>query len=284
MAALPPRAEGRAGDPRPGGPAARARAGVKPSLGAPVTEGQSPEVDAPAEMHPYREHHHRNVQGGAARAAVFGISDGLVTNVSLILGVAGGQASASFVRLAGLAGLLAGAFSMAAGEYVSMSAQSELLHRELEIERRALRTEPEAEEEELAQVYERRGLTPEAARNLAQLMMRTPELALEAHAREEIGVDPSSIASPYPAAAASFVSFSLGAVIPLVPWFFMRGGGAVGVSIGLVVIVSVVLGLLLAQATGRSSWRSALRQVVVSMLAAGVTYGVGRLVGVGVHG
>ncbi|HET9061486.1 MAG TPA: VIT1/CCC1 transporter family protein [Acidimicrobiales bacterium] len=240
--------------------------------------------DVPAEMHPHTEHHHRNVQGGAARAAVFGVSDGLVTNVSLILGVAGGQAGASFVRLAGLAGLLAGAFSMAAGEYVSMSAQSELLHRELDIERRALHNEPEAEQEELAQVYQRRGLSPEAARSLAEMMMRTPELALQAHAREEIGVDPSSIASPYPAAISSFASFCVGAVVPLMPWFFIGGTAAVVASVGLVAVTAVILGILLAQATGRPAWRSAARQVLVSMLAAGVTYGVGRLVGVGVRG
>jgi VIT1/CCC1 family predicted Fe2+/Mn2+ transporter len=236
-----------------------------------------------AELHASTEHHHRNVQGGAARAAVFGASDGLVTNVSLILGVAGAQPGASYVRLAGLAGLLAGAFSMAAGEYVSMSAQRELLHRELEIERRALRLDPEAELEELAQVYQRRGLTPDAAASLARVMMRTPELALETHAREEIGVDPSAISSPYPAAASSFVSFAVGAVVPLVPWFFLAGGAATFTSIGLVVVATTVIGILLAQATGRSAWRSALRQLAVSMLAAGVTYLVGRLVGVGVH-
>ena len=235
-----------------------------------------------AELHQKAEHHHRNVQGGAVRAAVFGVSDGLVTNVSLILGVAGAQTGASYVRLAGFAGLLAGAFSMAAGEYVSMSAQQELLGRELEVERRALHLAPEAEREELAQIYERRGLTVEAAAYLAQMMMRTPEMALEAHAREEIGIDPSVIASPYPAAASSLASFTLGAAVPLVPWFFLTGGVAVAVSVVAVALSSVVVGLVLSQATGRSPLRSALRQIVVSMLAAGVTYLVGRLIGVSV--
>jgi vacuolar iron transporter family protein len=243
-----------------------------------MSEAQS----SASELHDDVEHHHRNVQGGAARAAVFGISDGLVTNVSLILGFAGAQPGASYVRLAGLAGLLAGAFSMAAGEYVSMSAQQELLDRELEIERRALKAEPEAELEELAQVYQRRGLSPEAATYVAKMLMRTPELALEAHAREEIGVDPASIGSPYPAAISSFVSFSVGAIVPLVPWFFIRGTPAVAGSVALVAVASVVIGVLLAQATGRSPARSAVRQLVVSMLAAGVTYLVGRLVGVDV--
>lgn len=213
---------------------------------------------------------------------MFGISDGLVTNVSLILGFVGAQPGPGYIRLAGLAGLLAGAFSMAAGEYVSMSAQQELLHRELEIERRALKSAPEAEQEELAQVYQRRGLTPEAATYVAQMMMRTPELALEAHAREEIGVDPSSISSPYPAAISSFLSFCVGAVIPLVPWFFVRGIPAVASSVVSVAAASVVIGLLLSQATGRPPARSAVRQLVVSMVAAGVTYLVGRLIGVDV--
>lgn len=234
------------------------------------------------EMHQEAEHHHRNIQGGAARAAVFGVSDGLVTNVSLILGFVGAQPGPSYVRLAGLAGLLAGSFSMAAGEYVSMSAQSELLNRELEVERRALKAEPEAELEELAQVYQARGLAPDAASYLARMMMRTPEMALAAHAREEIGVDPSSITSPYPAALSSFASFCLGAAIPLIPWFFLRGVPAVATSVSIVALASAVIGLLLSRATGRSPFRSALRQVVVSMLAAGVTYLVGRVIGVDV--
>ena len=213
---------------------------------------------------------------------MFGMSDGLVTNVSLILGVVGAQPGAGYVRLAGLAGLLAGAFSMAAGEYVSMAAQRELFTRELEVERRALTLDPEAELEELSQLYQRRGLTAEAAHYLAEMMMRTPEMALEAHAREEIGVDPSSLVSPYPAALSSFASFSVGAAIPLVPWFFLRGIPAVVSSISAVAVATTVVGLLLAQASGRSPVRNALRQLVVSTLAAGVTYLVGRLIGVNV--
>src|SRR3954452_13895661 len=138
------------------------------------------------------EHHHRNVKGGAARAAVFGISDGLTTNVSLILGVAGAAATtgASFVRLAGVAGLVAGAFSMAAGEYVSMRAQSELLERELELERREIRRRPENERRELAAIYRSRGVDPSMADEMATELMRDPEMALETHAREELGIDP----------------------------------------------------------------------------------------------
>jgi len=241
---------------------------------------QAQQIDA--ELHQHSEGHHRNVQGGAARAAVFGVSDGLVTNVSLILGVAGAQPGPSYIRLAGLAGLLAGAFSMAAGEYVSMSAQRELLARELDVERRALKQEPEAELEELAQVYQRRGLTPEAATYLARMMMRTPELALETHAREELGVDPSSLGSPYAAAISSFFSFAVGAIIPLAPWFFLRGAPGLAASVSVVALAAILVGLVLSSATGRSPTFSALRQLLVSMVAAGVTYAVGRLVGVSV--
>src|SRR5438309_11106822 len=132
--------------------------------------------------------HHRDVQGGAARAAVFGISDGLLTNVSLILGVAGAGPAAGVVRLAGLAGLVAGAFSMAAGEYVSMSAQSELLQRELEVERREIERHPDVETRELAAVFQRRGVAAADAMRLAEAVMKDPEVALEVHAREELGV------------------------------------------------------------------------------------------------
>lgn len=243
-------------------------------------DGVLPEANP--ELHQDIEHHHRNVQSGAARAAVFGVSDGLVTNVSLILGVFGAQPGPEYVRLAGFAGLLAGAFSMAAGEYVSMSAQRELLDRELDVERTALRREPEAERRELSELYESRGLSAQDASSLAELMMRTPEMALQTHAREEIGIDPSAIPSPYPAAVSSLISFSVGAAVPLLPWFFLRGLPAVASSICGVAVCSVVIGVLLSQATGRSPVRSALRQVVVCMLAAGVTYVVGRLVGISV--
>jgi vacuolar iron transporter family protein len=244
--------------------------------------GTTPGPSRDVELHQETERHHRTVQHGWARAAVFGVSDGLVTNVSLILGVAGAQPGAVYVKLAGFAGLLAGAFSMAAGEYVSMSAQRELLQRELEVERRALLSSPEAEFEELAGLYEKRGLPPDDASYLAKMMMRTPELALEAHAREEIGVDPSSLGSPYLAAISSLFSFMVGAAIPLAPWFFLTGGPAVAVSIGLTAVASILAGLVLSQATGRSRVRSVVRQLAVLMIAAGLTYLIGRLVGVSV--
>ena len=143
----------------------------------------------------YQEHHHRDISGGGARAAVFGISDGLVSNVSLILGVAGASSSAGAVRLAGLAGLIGGAFSMAAGEYVSMRAQSELMERELDVERQAILSDPEDERRELAALYRARGIDADMAEELSSKMMRSPEIALETHAREELGYTPGETGS-----------------------------------------------------------------------------------------
>ncbi len=180
----------------------------------------------PVAHHAGREHH-RDVQGGGARAAVFGISDGLLTNVSLILGVAGAGPSASIVRLAGLAGLVAGAFSMAAGEYVSMSAQKELLERELDIERRELERHPEAETRSSPRPFARRGLD-----TLTRTGWRRPSCATR-RSRSMFTLARSSASirgqtgTPWQAAISSFVSFGMGAVIPLVPWFFMSGAGAV---------------------------------------------------------
>jgi VIT1/CCC1 family predicted Fe2+/Mn2+ transporter len=227
-----------------------------------------------------RDHHHRDVQGGGARAAVFGISDGLVTNVSLILGVAGAHPTGSLVRLAGLAGLVAGAFSMAAGEYVSMQAQRELLQRELEIERHALHVNPETERRELTAIYESRGLEPSLARELAGEMMRDPELALETHAREELGINPARLGSPVQAAASSFLMFAVGALLPLLPWLFGSGTPAVLASVAIGVVAALGVGAALGGFTGRSTVRSALRQLALAAIAAGATYGIGKLVGV----
>jgi VIT1/CCC1 family predicted Fe2+/Mn2+ transporter len=228
------------------------------------------------------DHHHRDIQGGTARAAMFGISDGLVSNVSIILGVAGAQSTGGFVRLAGLAGLISGAVSMAAGEYVSMQAQVELFERELDVERRALERRPHVEQVELAHIYETRGVDPDVARELASHMMRDPELALETHAREELGIDPNALGSPIGAAIWSFVAFSLGAFVPLVPWLFTDGGGATVASVVVGAIAAVFVGMLLARFTDRPRWRSAIRQLLIATVAAGVTYAVGSAVGVSV--
>lgn len=230
----------------------------------------------------HRGHHHRSVGSGGARAAVFGASDGLVSNVSLILGVAGADPDPSVVRLAGIAGLIAGAVSMAAGEWVSMRAQGELLERELAVEREAQRAEPELELIELAKIYESRGMAPELAMELAETMMRDPDVALETHAREELGIDPGELGSPTAAAVSSFVAFSAGALVPLVPWLVGGGTGAVVASVVLGALAAAVIGAVLAAFTGRPRWVSALRQVAIAAVAAAVTYAVGSLVGVSV--
>ena len=229
----------------------------------------------------YEEHQHRNISGGGARAAVFGISDGLVSNVALILGMAGAHASAGSVRLAGVAGLIGGAFSMATGEYVSMRAQSELMERELDVERRAILADPEDERRELAALYRSRGVEPAMAEDLSVKMMRDPELALETHAREELGFVPGDTGKPVEAALSSFVMFAIGAFIPLVPWLITQGTTATWWTVALGASASVAVGAALSFFTGRSWLWSASRQLLISGAAAGVTYSIGHAVGAG---
>jgi VIT1/CCC1 family predicted Fe2+/Mn2+ transporter len=226
-----------------------------------------------------QRHRHRDVRGGAARAAVFGISDGLVSNVALILGVAGAHSSAATVRVAGLAGLIGGAFSMAAGEYVSMRAQTELMQRELDVERQAIHHDPEDERRELAAIYVSRGLEADLADELSGKMMRTPELALETHAREELGFVPGDTGNPLQAALSSFVTFAVGALIPLLPWFFVAGTTATLWSVALGAVAALAVGGALSVFTGRSWVWSASRQLLISSAAAVVTFSVGRLIG-----
>lgn len=230
---------------------------------------------------PTPEHHHRDIQGGTARAAVFGANDGLVSNVALVLGVAGAGPGAGFVRLAGLVGLIGGAVSMAAGEYVSMRAQAELLEREIEIERTELHRNPRHEAQELTQLYRSRGMDEAQATSLVEHLMSDPELALRTHAREELGIDPDELGSPWGAAASSFVAFSVGASVPLAPWFVTSGTGALVASIVLAIAAALAIGAALAHFTGRSATRSALRQAGIASFAAAVTWVLGSLVGVG---
>ncbi len=228
------------------------------------------------------EGHHRNVTRGGYRAAVFGVSDGLVSNVAIILGFAGGTSGQGLVQLVGIAGLIGGAISMGAGEYLSMQAQRELLERELEMERREHTRNPQHEVEELAAIYESRGVDPDMAREMASNIMDDPEKALEVHAREEMGIDPNELGNPLFAAASSFISFALGAILPLLPWFFGGGNGAIVASVILGAVGAVMVGGVLALATSRSILRGALRHLLFVAVAAGVTFGIGSAVGVGV--
>jgi vacuolar iron transporter family protein len=236
-------------------------------------EDPEPSVAAPG-------HEHRDITGGWPRAAVFGMSDGLTTNVALILGVAGATTTGTFVRLAGVAGLIAGAFSMAAGEWVSMRAQAELLERELALERRALARHPETERRELSAIYRRRGIDRDTADSMSRQVMSDPDTALEVHAREEMGVDPSALGSPAAAAVASFITFGVGALVPLLPFFWTTGTAAVVTAIAFAAVAAVLVGAALARFTGRSMVFSAARQVLICAAAAGVTYAVGHLIGI----
>jgi vacuolar iron transporter family protein len=223
---------------------------------------------------------HRDVQGGTQRATVLGAGDGLLTNLSLVLGVAGATTNASAVRLAGVASLLAGAFSMAAGELVSVRAQQEMVEREVQVERQELADDPEGEQRELAGMYRAQGLSEEDASAVARILSANPGIALDTHARLELGVDPQAPSSAWQAAVMSFLSFSVGAILPLFPWFFSAGSSAVIASVIIGAIAALALGAAIGFMSGRSVLRTALRQLAVAAIAAAVTYGVGSLLGV----
>lgn len=227
----------------------------------------------------HHEEHHRNLSDGWTRASIFGMADGLVTNVALMLGFAGAAAEPSSVRLAGLAGLVAGGFSMASGEYLSMQAQKELFEREIEVERKSLRDNPAEERAELVELFEQRGIDPNLSGLLADELMRDPELALRTHAREELGVDPSAIGSPWRASLGSLLSFGLGALVPLVPWLIDQKSKPVEISIGLGVVAAATLGGVIGRMTGRGVLKSSLRFLAISASSAAVTYAVGVLIG-----
>ncbi len=222
-------------------------------------------------------HQHRDVSGGWLRPAVFGAMDGLVTNVSLIAGVGGGGAHRSAIMLTGLAGLAAGALSMATGEFVSVSSQNELVGAEVKKERHELETNPELEARELALVLSRRGVDPELADQVARQVGRKPEEALRMHVREELGVDHHELPSPWVAAGASLLTFAVGALIPLLP--FLVGYDSLLVALVLSAIAAFVGGGTVAKITDRPFLRGAVRQLLLATLAAAVTYGIGRAVG-----
>ncbi len=235
--------------------------------------------DGVDEHHHHMVHDHRDVQGGAARAAVFGVSDGLVSNVALILGVAAAGTEASTILITGASGLLAGAASMAAGEYVSMKAQNELVERELEIERRSLQANPQREIRELTHIYMSRGVDEEDAAALAAAIMDDPEVALEVHAREELGIDPESVGRPVAAAVSSFIAFAVGAFLPLIPWLISEGTTARNGSIVVGLVAAAAVGALLAWFTERSMVRTIVRQVGWAVGACGLTWAIGSWLG-----
>jgi vacuolar iron transporter family protein len=224
-------------------------------------------------------HEHRDLGGGTARATVFGMSDGLVSNVALVLGVAAAGTEAKTVLLAGVSGLLAGAASMAAGEYVSVKAQTELVERELQIERVSIAQMPEAETTELAAIYRSRGIKPDHAQAMASAVMADPEVALEVHAREELGIDPDSVGNPLGAAGSSFVAFAIGAALPLLPYLFASGLAAAVASVVIGLVAAATVGAVLAVFTERSKIRTAFRQVALATAACVLTVGIGGILG-----
>jgi VIT1/CCC1 family predicted Fe2+/Mn2+ transporter len=229
---------------------------------------------------PEHHHNHRDVTGGWLRPAVFGMMDGLVSNTALIAGVAGGGVAGRTLVLTGLAGLAAGAFSMATGEYTSVASQTELTRAEIAIERAEIARVPQAEEDELAGLFRARGVDDATAREVARQLSVDPEQAWRVHAREELGVDPDDLPSPWVAAGSSFVAFCAGAIVPVLP--FLLGSSSIWLAVLLAGIALFLGGAVVSRFTNRTWFYSGARQLVLGALAAGVTHLVGQAVGAGV--
>ena len=214
------------------------------------------------------------------RAGVLGFNDGLLSNLSLVMGVAGATSNPNFIVIAGISGLLAGAFSMAAGEYVSVRAQRDVYEREIEVERAELEEMPKEEMQELAFIYQRKGFTRQEARAVAERIISNPEVALATLAREELGLDPSQLGYPWMAAISSFLAFGLGAVIPLLPNLFTEGFLALMLTIAVSGVATVGIGVLLGIITGKNPLWGGGRMLLAGTIAAGVTYGIGSAIGI----
>ena len=223
---------------------------------------------------------HRGMGRGNLRAAVFGVSDGLVSNASLIMGVAGAAGHGGMVLLAGTAGLLAGAFSMAAGEYLSVRSQREMYEYQIGLEREELEQYPQEEAAELALIFQAKGLAGEEARNLADRIIADPDGALDTLAREELGLNPAELDSPCGAAWFSFLSFAAGALVPLLPFFFASGTRALALSAGLAAVSLFGVGAALSLFTGRHALLGGLRMLAIGCAAGGATFLIGKALGV----
>lgn len=229
--------------------------------------------------------HRTGGRSGTLRAVIFGVSDGLVSNLSLVMGVAGAASdNPSFILLAGIAGLLAGAFSMAAGEYISMQSQRELFERQIALERAEMEAMPEEEEAELAAAYRAKGFTHDEAATIAHRIFKDPDAALDMLVREELGLDPDELGSPWGAAAGSFVAFAAGAIIPVIPFLFGGGTAVIAASLGLSLLALFGVGAAVSLLTGRGLLFSGFRQLGIGLAAALVTYLIGSLIGVSVAG
>jgi VIT1/CCC1 family predicted Fe2+/Mn2+ transporter len=226
-----------------------------------------------------RESWHRSDRSGALRAGVFGVSDGLVSNTALVMGFAGSGTSRTVTLLAGIAGLLAGSFSMAAGEYISMSSQREMYDREISLEQAELEEKPEEEHAELVLIYRAKGLSKPEAEQLADRIMADRSVALDTLAREELGLDPDELGSPWGAAFSSLFAFAIGAFVVIIPYLAGSGKAALLAAIVLAVAALFGVGASIGALNGRGVLRSGLRQVIAGVIAAAVTFGVGHLIG-----
>lgn len=223
---------------------------------------------------------HRSTVGGNLRAAVFGVNDGLISNASLVMGIAGAGATGAYVLTTGAAGLLAGALSMAAGEYVSVRSQRDMYEYQMALEREEVAEYPEEEAEELALIYEARGVDIQQAREMSRALLARPEQALDTLAREELGLNPDDLGSPWHAAAFSFVSFGVGATVPLIPFLLgVRGTSAIAGAAALTLVALFAVGMVLSLFTGRAAWRGALRMLAIGGGAGIVSFLVGRALG-----
>jgi VIT1/CCC1 family predicted Fe2+/Mn2+ transporter len=229
------------------------------------------------------EGRHRSAGGNELRAAVLGASDGLTSNLSLVMGVAGANLGGHAVLISGLSGLLAGAFSMSIGEWVSVQSARELNLHQISIESEELKNAPEEEQEELALIYQSKGIDEKTANELATNLMQQSHTALDTLAREELGIDPKELGgSAWGAAITSFFLFAIGAIIPVFPFFFTGGFTAVGISLLLSVVGLFGIGAGVSLTTGSPLWQSGARQIILGLLAAGITFGIGRLIGTAV--
>jgi VIT1/CCC1 family predicted Fe2+/Mn2+ transporter len=251
-------------------------------LSALAKNAQPPGHVMPTSLEDFGGRHRTVASGGALRAAVFGVNDGLLSNTSLILGLAGANAEPRMVVVTGLAGLLAGAFSMAAGEWVSMRSQREMFEHQIALERDELAEYPEQEAEELALIYIARGLPADDAHALAKRLMSDPEHALDTLAREELGLNPDDLGSPWTAALSSFLAFAAGAAIPLAPMALASGEHAITLTMLIAASALFIVGCTLSLFTGRNALWSGARMVLIGAAAALATWSIGKLLGVAV--
>ena len=258
---------------------------MRPVLAAAKVRGMS--IYAKSAPHAMPQHlsdvgrSHKGTGGGNLRAAVFGMNDGLVSNASLIMGISGASAEPGIIVLTGVAGLLAGAFSMAAGEYVSVRSQREMYQYQIGLERAELEEYPQEEAAELALIYEAKGISREEARRLADTLIADPERAMDALTREELGLNPDELGSPWGAAFFSFWSFALGAAIPLAPFLLSSGSSNLPMSIGFTALALFAVGATLSLFSGRGALKGGLRMLLIGAAAGGATYLIGRMIGVG---